>query len=101
MNIEIKYQAEDGEIRYYHFESWELDEDDAFREAMQEFRSTRTGKNKILSIRDASIGAGRNWKNNPPDDGRWYRPKPLFVASRRWSREPTPQAKGGDKNVDR
>lgn len=23
MNIEIKYQAEDGEIRYYHFESWE------------------------------------------------------------------------------
>ena len=22
----------------------------------------RTGKNKILSIRDASIGAGRNWK---------------------------------------
>ena len=62
MNIEIKYQAEDGEIRYYHFESWELAEDDAFREAMQEFRSTRTGKNKILSIRDASIGAGRNWK---------------------------------------
>ena len=60
MNIEIKYQAEDGEIRYYHFESWELAEDDAFREAMQEFRSTRTGKNKILSIRDASIGAGRN-----------------------------------------
>ena len=58
MNIEIKYQAEDGEIRYYHFESWELAEDDAFRE----FRSTRTGKNKILSIRDASIGAGRNWK---------------------------------------
>lgn len=46
MNIEIKYQAEDGEIRYYHFESWELAEDDAFREAMQEFRSTRTGKNK-------------------------------------------------------
>lgn len=62
MNIEIKYQAEDGEIRYYHFESWELAEDDAFREAMQEFRSTRTGKNKILSTRDASIGAGRNWK---------------------------------------
>lgn len=62
MNIEIKYQAEDGEIRYYHFESWEVAEDDAFREAMQEFRSTRTGKNKILSIRDASIGAGRNWK---------------------------------------
>ena len=59
MNIEIKYQAEDGEIRYYHFESWELAEDDAFREAMREFRSTRTGKNKILSIRDASIGAGR------------------------------------------
>ena len=29
MNIEIKYQAEDGEIRYYHFESWELAEDDA------------------------------------------------------------------------
>lgn len=28
----------------------------------KEFRSTRTGKNKILSIRDASIGAGRNWK---------------------------------------
>ena len=28
MNIEIKYQAEDGEIRYYHFESWELAEDD-------------------------------------------------------------------------
>ena len=53
MNIEIKYQAEDGEIRYYHFESWELAEDDAFREAMQEFRSTRTGKNKILSIRNA------------------------------------------------
>ena len=51
-----------AEIRYYHFESWELAEDDAFREAMQEFRSTRTGKNKILSIRDASIGAGRNWK---------------------------------------
>ena len=48
MNIEIKYQAEDGEIRYYHFESWELAEDDAFREAMQEFRSTRTGKNLSL-----------------------------------------------------
>lgn len=59
MNIEIKYQAEDGEIQYYHFESWELAEDDAFREAMQAFRSTRTGK------------------NNPPDDGRWYRPKPF------------------------
>ena len=41
MNIEIKYQAEDGEIRYYHFESWELAEDDAFREAMQEFRSRK------------------------------------------------------------
>ena len=33
MNIEIQYQAEDGEIQYYHFESWELAEDDAFREA--------------------------------------------------------------------
>ena len=62
MDIEIKYQAEDGEIRYYHFESWEPTEDDAFREAMQAFRSTRTGKNRMLSIRDASIGADRNWK---------------------------------------
>ena len=62
VNIEIQYQAEDGEIQYYHFESWELAEDDAFREAMQAFRSTRTGKNRMLSIRDASIGAGRNWK---------------------------------------
>ena len=62
MNIEIQYQAEDGEIQYYHFESWELAEDDAFREAMQAFRSTRTGKNRMLSIRDASFGAGRNWK---------------------------------------
>lgn len=62
MNIEIKYQAEDGEIQYYHFESWELAEDDAFLEAMQAFRSTRTGKNRMLSIRDASIGVGRNWK---------------------------------------
>lgn len=68
MNIEIKYQAEDGEIRYYHFESWELAEDDAFREAMQEFRSTRTGKNKILSIRDASIGAGRTAGRHPPGE---------------------------------
>lgn len=62
MNVEIKYQAEDGEIQYYHFESWEPLEDNAFLEAMQAFRSARTGKNKILSIRDASIGAGRNWK---------------------------------------
>ena len=62
MNIEIQYQAEDGEMQYYHFESWELAEDHAFREAMQAFRSTRTGKNRRLSIRDASIGAGRNWK---------------------------------------
>lgn len=62
MDIEIKYQAEDGEIRYCHFESWKPAEDDAFREAMQAFRSTRTGKNRMLSIRDASIGAGRNWK---------------------------------------
>ena len=59
MNIEIKYQAEDGEIRYYHFESWELAEDDAFREAMQEFRSTRTGKNKITRLTMAR-GKGRN-----------------------------------------
>lgn len=62
MNIEIKYQADGGEIQYYHFESWKLAEDDAFREAMQTFRSTRTGKNRMLSIRDASIGVGRNWK---------------------------------------
>ena len=62
MNIEIKYLREDGEIQYYHFESWDLAEDDAFRQAMQAFRSTRTGKNRMLSIRDASIGAGLNWK---------------------------------------
>ena len=46
MNIEIKYQAEDGEIRYYHFESWELAEDDAFREAMQEFTALAQERTK-------------------------------------------------------
>ena len=77
MNIEIKYQAEDGEILYYHFESWELAEDDAFREAMQEFRSTRTGKNKSSPSGMHRLVQAATGKNNPPDDGRWYRPKPF------------------------
>lgn len=63
MNIEIKYQTKDGEVHYYTFESWAQTEDDAFVEAMQVFRGTRTGKNKILSIRDASHGAGRSWND--------------------------------------
>lgn len=81
MNIEIKYQAEDGEIRYYHFESWELAEDDAFREAMQAFRSTRTGKIGCSLSGMRRLAQGATGINNPPDDGLRHRPKrPMGVA---------------------
>lgn len=61
MRIQIKYQCEDGKTRFCHTESWEDTEENCFIEAMKNFRCSYAGKNKILEIKDVTVGADRNW----------------------------------------
>lgn len=61
MRIQIKYQDEDGEICFCYTESWGTTEEECFIEAMKNFRVSYAGKNKILELKDVTIGAGRNW----------------------------------------
>lgn len=61
MRIQIKYQDEDGKIRFCYTESWGTTEEECFIEAMKNFRASYAGKNKILELKDVTIGAGRNW----------------------------------------
>ena len=61
MRIEIKYQGEDGKIRFCYTESWGTTEEECFIEAMKNFRCSYAGKNKILELKDVTIGAERNW----------------------------------------
>lgn len=44
MRIQIKYQDEDGKIRFCYTESWGTTEEECFIEAMKNFRASYAGK---------------------------------------------------------
>lgn len=64
MRVQIKYMGEDGETRFYCFESWGQTEEGCFFEAMRNFRRSYAGKNKILELKDVTVGADRNWNED-------------------------------------
>lgn len=61
MDIQIKFLAEDGNVYFSTYESWKVTEDEAFMEAMQAFRASHSCKNKILFLKNVTLGADRNW----------------------------------------
>lgn len=61
MRVQIKYMDEDGEICFCCSENWGATEEECFIEAMRDFRCSHAGKNKILEIKDVTVGAERNW----------------------------------------